>query len=1168
MARDYAKLREEQSGRGSLLNFVRYYWHVLEPPKRQLVEGWPLEAIALHLEAVTFGDINRLLINVPPGFCKPQVVDTQVLTSRGRVRLDEVVVGDSVISHRGRFRKVTAVHKQGVLRLLAITTKNGRVTRPALDHPYLTTRGWVQAQHLVVGDVLGAVVAQEDQPAARVTPEEARLLGYFIGDGSCTHHPGFVNADQYVLSDFVRCAEACGLRVKVVPYPPSRPPGKATYLRVNGAKAFLERHGLLGKNSYTKRIPDAVLGSPRHIVANFIGAYWSCDGQVVVRHTGKRGSIYVSQAVTVGRDLANDLQHALLRLGINARIRERTRNLKTKRQNSGVYRYYHVQTVAHEDTVLFKDMPGLCPAKNDPLRNLAAQRFVQGPLFEDRIIAIKDGGSGECRCLTVEEDCSFTANDLAVHNSLMLNCFWPAWEWGPMNMPWLRALAFSYAQDLTTRDNNKLVKLVTSPSYRALWGERFTMIKIGEHRPENDQTGFVLATSTDGVSTGERGDRVRLDDPHNVVKIESDHVMEKTVRFFRESMSNRLNDENSAIVVCMQRVKDTDVSGDILSREADYCHLMIPMRFESMVYPASADGERTEDPETGDAFEGNELGWIDPRALDEDGNILSPREMAQYDGELAWPERFDRKFDTNIAFEIGDYGYCTPAESPVLMRDLSMRPIGSIQEGDEIIGFEKGNKRQRLMKATVKSISKSVQKVVKLHLSSGRVIRCTPNHKWYTGRFEKHRNLYAPAHVGSSLYRVCDPELQTLTQPDDLRAAGWLAGFFDGDGSATHQHKKSGVTACIISFTQKAKENLPICQKLEATLVRFGLGFGMYERSDNVRWYWLQNGNGSRQPSLPALQKFLHVISPTKWRDRIAEGALVSRFISETERVVAIEDDGEEVVYGLETTTGNYVVWGLLSSNSSQYQQSPVPRKGGIIKREYWQEYITPESGKFPDMSFVLVSVDTAFTEKEENDPTGCTTWGLWTDPTDGYPKLMLLAAWRKHLPIHGVEPEPRGRTETEEQYLRRCFPHWGIVEHVNWSCERFGGADVCLIEGRASGLDVINELRRIYRRAKYEVVPVNPRTDKYARAISVQPTFAQHLVYAPHRDWATMVKDECASFPKGRFKDLTDSTTQALRWLRANGMIHRRDEISSAIEEAKDYNVIRKNRPVTLYRA
>jgi hypothetical protein len=70
----------------------------------------------------------------------------------------------------------------------------------------------------------------------------------------------------------------------------------------------------------------------------------------------------------------------------------------------------------------------------------------------------------------------------------------------------------------------------------------------------------------------------------------------------------------------------------------------------------------------------------------------------------------------------------------------------------------------------------------------------------------------------------------------------------------------------------------------------------------------------------------------------------------------------------------------------------------------------------------------------------------------------MLLAAWRKHLPIHGVEQEPKERGETEEDYLRRCLPHWGIVEHINWSASRFGGADVVLIEGRPSGLDVVNE--------------------------------------------------------------------------------------------------------------
>jgi hypothetical protein len=95
------------------------------------------------------------------------------------------------------------------------------------------------------------------------------------------------------------------------------------------------------------------------------------------------------------------------------------------------------------------------------------------------------------------------------------------------------------------------------------------MLKTGERRLENDKTGFKLATSVGGVSTGERGDRILLDDPHNVIKAESDTEREKTVRFVRESMSNRLNDEQSAIVVIMQRLHDADVSGDILRREWD-----------------------------------------------------------------------------------------------------------------------------------------------------------------------------------------------------------------------------------------------------------------------------------------------------------------------------------------------------------------------------------------------------------------------------------------------------------------------------------------------------------------------------------------------------------------------------------------------------------------------
>jgi hypothetical protein len=119
------------------------------------------------------------------------------------------------------------------------------------------------------------------------------------------------------------------------------------------------------------------------------------------------------------------------------------------------------------------------------------------------------------------------------------------------------------------------------------------------HSTANSESGSKLQVGC--LSTGERGDRVLLDDPHNVIKAESDTEREKTVRFVRKSMSNRLNDEQSAIVVIMQRLHDSDVSGDILRREANYCHMLIPMYFDPLRYPASEDGTVTEDPETGEA---------------------------------------------------------------------------------------------------------------------------------------------------------------------------------------------------------------------------------------------------------------------------------------------------------------------------------------------------------------------------------------------------------------------------------------------------------------------------------------------------------------------------------------------------------------------------------------
>jgi hypothetical protein len=69
-----------------------------------------------------------------------------------------------------------------------------------------------------------------------------------------------------------------------------------------------------------------------------------------------------------------------------------------------------------------------------------------------------------------------------------------------MGLAHLRYVSFSYGTHLTHRDNGKMMRLVTSPRYRDLWGDRFAMLKVGEQKIENDQTGWKFATSRSAPS--------------------------------------------------------------------------------------------------------------------------------------------------------------------------------------------------------------------------------------------------------------------------------------------------------------------------------------------------------------------------------------------------------------------------------------------------------------------------------------------------------------------------------------------------------------------------------------------------------------------------------------------------------------------------------------------
>jgi predicted phage terminase large subunit-like protein len=89
--------------------------------------------------------------------------------------------------------------------------------------------------------------------------------------------------------------------------------------------------------------------------------------------------------------------------------------------------------------------------------------------------------------------------------------------------------------------------------------------------------------------------------------------------------------------------------------------------------------------------------------------------------------------------------------------------------------------------------------------------------------------------------------------------------------------------------------------------------------------------------------------------------------------------------------------------------------------------------------------------------------------------------------------------------------------------------ADVVLIEDRASGTQLIQELKNESVRG---VRACEPKGDKQMRLWAQTATMEQGFVHLPKdAPWLDDYLRELTSFPNGRYDDPVDSTVQAIAW-------------------------------------
>lgn len=241
-------------------------------------------------------------------------------------------------------------------------------------------------------------------------------------------------------------------------------------------------------------------------------------------------------------------------------------------------------------------------------------------------------------CEHLEAVTSFQLENLLINmpprmlKSILVSVAWPAWVW--LKHPERRYIFASYAQSLSTRDAVKMRLVIESPYYRSLikgaWALKDDQNQ--KTRFDNTEQGFRLSTSVGGMLTGEGGDYLCIDDPHQALEVHSEKLRQEVLDWYDLVFSTRANDpKRVGRVLVMQRLHSKDLSGHLLEK-GGWVHLVLPMHYSRTIVSKSPIPSR------------------DPRTKE---------------GEYLFPERFGKKEVAKLKKDLGQNASAQLDQHPV-----------------------------------------------------------------------------------------------------------------------------------------------------------------------------------------------------------------------------------------------------------------------------------------------------------------------------------------------------------------------------------------------------------------------------------------------------------------------------------------------------------------------
>ncbi len=352
-------------------------------------------------------DWDVLAVFHPPCF----VGDTMVLTEHGYMQISDIQVGDKVLTHKGRWRSVTEVMSKKTKKTTVVKSSNSLPTITTPEHPYYSRlrapyannnrtleqrdgpADFVNAGKLTAKHFTGSVLPEAHN--INVSDDFLWLAGRYVADGHL--RPSRYTNGKYecmILSIGNDKLKDCVQRLESFnPY--VLPHGESVHRITFYKSEFASKFEQFGKGAANKILPAWVLSLTKKQAAVFLDGYLSGDGYV----TDKRIS-----ASTISKQLV---------LGLSVLFQRVYETCPSIRMNQS-----RGDTVIEGRTVSTSDSYTI-EIKTDCDRRV---NYIDGNYAWGKVKSSITDTSEMVTVynLSVEEDETYTANGVVVHNCTRL----------------------------------------------------------------------------------------------------------------------------------------------------------------------------------------------------------------------------------------------------------------------------------------------------------------------------------------------------------------------------------------------------------------------------------------------------------------------------------------------------------------------------------------------------------------------------------------------------------------------------------------------------------------------------------------------------------------------------------------------------------------------------